>query len=186
MSMAYFKRHHDDDFVDEVVYRTVPRYKTSGLSGDEWRVSVVVELRRKGAVLLSRGYSDMATAAAHLPWLLRTWNEDPSAGEVMNREIEREKTLCHQPGCSEEATTVYQLKSEFSRGEGFESKPSHKLLRAFCSRHAKRGDCGLEDSDRNYVVVKGHGPEGAAEQSEDESPSAFGGSVAFGPEDDDL
>jgi len=50
------RRHHDDDYWDKVTIQAAtganfvsfirPRYKTSGLSGDEWRISAVVEVRR--------------------------------------------------------------------------------------------------------------------------------------------
>lgn len=51
------RRHHDDDYWDEITIDTkvvhlrahvVPRYKTSGLSGDEWRTSAVLEVKRDG------------------------------------------------------------------------------------------------------------------------------------------
>ena len=37
----------DAQAFDAVRITTVPRYKTSGLSGDEWRISAHVELLRK-------------------------------------------------------------------------------------------------------------------------------------------
>lgn len=52
----HLRRHRDDDYVDHVEIQAstgahlvgfmVPRYKTSGLSGDEWRVSAHLEARR--------------------------------------------------------------------------------------------------------------------------------------------
>ena len=113
----HHKRHRDDDIIDEITMRVVPRYKTSGLSGDEWRVSTYVDLRRKGDVMFSRSYSDMETAAAHLPWVLKTWCED--AGQEWTDRIEKDRSTCHQPGCAEPATVVFKLKKEYSR-EGFE------------------------------------------------------------------
>ena len=47
------RRHHDDDYVDRILILSpearfeafmAPRYKQSGLSGDEWRVSAKVEV----------------------------------------------------------------------------------------------------------------------------------------------
>lgn len=38
----------DAQACDEIRIYTVPRYKTSGLSGDEWRISAVTEFYRKG------------------------------------------------------------------------------------------------------------------------------------------
>jgi hypothetical protein len=50
------RRHHDDDYWDRVTVQAStganlvafirPRYKTSGLSGDEWRISSMLEIRR--------------------------------------------------------------------------------------------------------------------------------------------
>jgi len=41
----------DANSFDEIRIRTIPRYKTSGLSGDEWRISMVTEFLRKGKVV---------------------------------------------------------------------------------------------------------------------------------------
>jgi len=43
--------------------------------------------------------------------------------------------------------------------------------RQFCQRHLQRGDCSREDSDDNYAVVSGPGPNDAKGWEEDESPS---------------
>jgi hypothetical protein len=153
MTPQYYQHHNDESF-DEVTFRVVPRYKTSGMSGDEWRVCTVVELKRKGTLIYSRSYGRLSDAAAHFPWLLRTVLEGPSE-DIPNwmPQINRDRKLCHQPGCAEKATRVYQLKKLFSR-EGYEGESSVPLLRGFCERHKTRGDCGLEDADRNYTGVR--------------------------------
>lgn len=176
--VPWFKRHHDDEYVDGIRFEIVPRYKTSGLSGDEWRISIRVVLYRKGEVVRARFYGTMEYAAAHLPWLLKTWGEemDDAGWEADAKRQEQDKTTCHQPGCAEEATTTYSLKSEYERmGHETPVNPSHPVHRAFCARHSVRGDCGLEDADRNYEVVEGPGPGGDAVDADDESPSVFGG-----------
>jgi hypothetical protein len=38
----------DAQAFDEVRIKTVPRYKTSGLSGDEWRISATIQLMLSG------------------------------------------------------------------------------------------------------------------------------------------
>ncbi len=175
----HYERHRDDDIIDEVTFRVVPRYKTSGLSGDEWRVSTVVELKRKGTVIYTRGYHRMGDAAAHLPWLLRTWCEmpDEEIPEWM-KQIKRDESLCHQPGCAELGTVIYRIKQRVSR-EGWPEPADHvygEQRRAFCDRHAQRGDCGLEDSDSNYEVVgKNVVVPDVAEG--DRAPSVFGGFI---------
>ena len=51
----HFERHPDDEWYDEVRIVTVPRYKTSGLSGDEWRFTSdqlpITTIRGEGADL---------------------------------------------------------------------------------------------------------------------------------------
>lgn len=154
----YFAPHADDEYFDEVVIRTVPRYKTSGLSGDEWRVSAVIELKRKGMVLFDRGFGTLAAATAFLPGIFISAREVPI--DVMHEE--RARPLCMQPGCAERAVTVYRKKVVYDRsGHSHEPMTGGEYLR-FCRRHARRGDCGLEDSDANYEVVSGPGPDGAA------------------------
>lgn len=155
---AHHKRHRDDEIIDEITFKTIPRYKSSYLSGDEWRTSVVVELKRKGEVMFSRSYHSMDTASAHLPWLLKTWVED-LRGEDDKRwsdRVDKDKKTCSQPGCPNLSTVTLKLKNQFSR-EGYkESSSDHycDVVRTFCASHSTRGDCGLEDADLNYEVVK--------------------------------
>src|SRR5207237_1236850 len=85
----FYKRHEDDEWIDEIRVKVVPRYKTSGLSGKEWR--------------------------------------------------------------------------------------------AFCRKHLRRGDAGLDDADDNYEVVSGPGPDEAQGWEQDESPSIFGGTITVTP-----
>jgi len=158
----YYKRHHDDEFHDKITITTVPRYKTSELLGDEWRTSAHVVVKRKGHVLIESSYHDIDSALKHLPWLLIVYGEgsalpsnvDGDPRKAMDRVIDIEKGLCYQPGCANKATVVYRLLKEFSR-EGFSSNSESSLdtRRAFCDKHKTRGDCGLEDTDRNYVDI---------------------------------
>lgn len=153
----HYKRHSRDEYVDEVRMEIVPRYKTSGLSGDEWRTSARTVLYRKGAEVKSRTYQSIEDAAAHLPWLLKTWGEEANDEEhaAMQRRIDRDRITCHQPGCAEPSVVTYSLKTEYSR-EGYERlvNPERPIYRAFCKKHSTRGDCGLEDADVNYTLVE--------------------------------
>lgn len=168
---TFNKRHPDDEYVDKVTIETVPRYKTSGLSGDEWRVSSLIKFWRKGIVVFERGFRDIETASKALPWFLATWYED--VGYTNGAGWQENK--CFQPGCSEIATITYRLKQEWSeRGEGPLPQSSCEMRRSFCSRHAVRGDCGLEDSDSNYIKVDGGEPR---PMDSDEKSSAFGGII---------
>lgn len=227
MRKPYFKRHKDDEWFDEIVLMNegapslraviVPRYKTSYMSGDEWRVSASWQFQRgkvwsdfdtgklnieiacialypglfgshkewhggetlgivffrKGIEIYKSTYDGKALpllhAAGHLPWARIHASENSVPRVDMN-------VYCFQPGCAKKAVSTYRLKKEFCR-EGHEEEPHKETLRRFCHRHLRRGDCGLEDSDINYEVVDGPGPDGAREREEDESPAAFGGVI---------
>jgi len=182
----HFKRHHDDEIIDKVEIAVVPRYKTSGLSGDEWRTSMRLRLWRKGHLLVERSYHGLKDAVAALPWVLRTWAEatDPYYGKDEDARwlafLKEENWLCHQVGCSEPATRVYKLKELFSeRGEKLDADEhtGGGYVVGFCEKHALRGDCGREDADRNYEQFIGAPPGKADFPAEEESPSAFGGFI---------
>jgi len=79
------RRHHDDDYFDDVYDpRTgrvelrafmVPRYKTSGLSGDEWRVHAQLNVN---AGQVSRGFSSMKGLMANASHFIWTGARGPS------------------------------------------------------------------------------------------------------------
>ena len=165
-----FKAHSDDEGVDRIELVATPRYKTSGLSGDEWRVGAKIVFYRKGEVMHEDFRTSVKSAVAHLAYLL----------DLVPEKAPRplwgldEKT-CAQYGCAEPAEVVLRLKQEWSdRGDGPLPDRHFEQRRAFCRRHAVRGDCGLEDADKNYEQVSGPTP---APQADDESPSAFGGVI---------
>lgn len=165
------RRHPKFAIFDEVRMTTVPRYKTSEMSGDEWRTSVVVQLFFKGHLIREKSFSNIDAAVTYLGPLM---DESPIPTKV----LELEKTLCDQPGCKEEAVSKYRLKKLYSaRGEELaeREKPWPYEYRQFCQKHLRRGDGALEDADRNYEVVEGPGP--AATTNTDESPAVFGGVI---------
>lgn len=151
------RRHHDDEIVDHVEIECVPRYKESHLSGDEWRVGYRVKLRRKGTVLYSRSYGRMSDAAAHLPWLLRVFLEElpDEHEEKWLQRIKDDRTTCAQVGCAEPATVFYMFNRLYAKnGEGpLPGNSWADSVTQFCDRHKTRGDCGLEDADRNYETL---------------------------------
>ena len=169
----WLKRHRDDELFDEIRITTIPRYKTSGLSGDEWRTSALVEFFRKGEVLFKdQRLANLETAVSFLGYL---WIK---AGEELFGS--NYDTLCCQPGCSEVAIVIYRLKKTYCN-EGHESTPPFPTFRQFCKRHALRGECGLEDADNNYDLIEGEQPQGF--RAEDESPAVFGGVIDLTKED---
>jgi hypothetical protein len=154
--IGYHRRHHDDEIVDNVTVETVPRWKTSGLSGDEWRVSYVVRLWRKGDVLHQRAFARMRDACAYIPHAFACapcW-PDEEFPTLWDQHLKGEHLICTQVGCDAPATTRLRLSKTFSpNGEG--PLPAHSTYwRGFCDKHRGRGDCGREDADRNYTEVK--------------------------------
>lgn len=68
-------------------------------------------------------------------------------------------THCCQWGCPNVATHVHVLKKRWSDGcrMSEENAPRYKGggvdARLFCDRHKRRGNCGLDDADANYIVA---------------------------------
>lgn len=156
MKIPTYKRLDDDEWWDEIHITTVPRYKTSGLSGDEWRTSAKIEVFRKGVLMGEKYMSKLEYAAATLPgWLLQLGDEGFSGN---HKTFEK---LCFQAGCKEIAEVEYELKDQYYPSYG-DKMPKKDYLgparRRFCQKHALRGDCGLEDSDANYILISA--PEG--------------------------
>jgi len=171
MGMSHFhKRHRDFEVFDEIQLKVVPRYKTSELSGDEWRTSVRVTLSFKGAVVTTKCFGDMDSA-------IRMFGATTVTDQIPDIVRKLEETKCDQPGCSEDAVSRYRLKQQFSRN-GHRLDPSDQYgtcYRQFCSRHLRRGDGGREDSDDNYEVLDSSGPDKSTNM--EISPSAFGGQL---------
>lgn len=102
------RRLYDDDWFDEINMRTVPRYKTSGLSGNEWRQGVDIDIIRKGHVLYTKRVRDLETAAAWLSWGLIIVREEEDISFPENEKF------CSQPSCCELANVVYKIKTIMS------------------------------------------------------------------------
>lgn len=147
------KRLRGDKWVDAVTIDTVPRYKTSGLSGDEWwRFSFWVRLWRKGYVVGQESFGSMEYASAWLTTMLMQaapaslpWPKD-APGQPYG-----DGYFCDNLGCSNVATWRALMKIEACR-EGHKTECSYAVkFRVFCDDHKRRGDCSIEDSDDNYV-----------------------------------
>ncbi len=130
---------------DEIRFVTTPRYKESGLSGDEWRISITIEFYRNGVkVHESGGLSKMETAMGF------AYAEFCKACDDGMGLYAGDENFCDQEGCSNEATVKYFLKKKYNN-DGSEAKMFGKEYRLFCDRHKTRGDCALEDADYNYI-----------------------------------
>ncbi len=142
----------DAQLFDEIRIVTVPRFKTSGLSGDEWRISARIDFYRKGTLVHQTATRNVEAACNQLGWL------HASAGDHGGMFAGIGDT-CDQEGCNEAATVVLRLKERYCVGGGncgqrippYEGKQPE--ARAFCERHSQRGDSDLEDNDANYERV---------------------------------
>jgi len=147
---SYHKRLSGWEAFDHITMQIVPRYKTSGLSGDEWRQSVRVEFWFKGHLVHDYTTRDMNTAILFLgnEWMLA---QEPIPDKV----IALEKDLCDQPSCGKPALITYAIKQEFSdRGHKLDKDDLYGIAyRRFCEDHLRRGDCSREDSDDNYEAI---------------------------------
>lgn len=144
----------DSQFVDEIRIVTVPRWKESDMSGDEWRISARIDFYRKGQVVGSKGARDVAMAARLVDYYLLTGREDGKIDVPNNL-----GDFCDQEGCCKPWTVRYALKERYGRdgkvierGKWMEGVTEY---RAFCDEHKDRGDCGLDDADRNYQQMDG-------------------------------
>jgi len=224
------RRHHDDNYVDRIEVNApgigmlatmVPRYKTSGLSGDHEGLSVekVVDrsfhrmrdlethapgfiyaaarhmlvngtarlrVSRKGHLLFSETHSTFGDAVMGLAWHIVTANEGRKGVDFRILTDAEERSHCQQVGCAEPPTVTYRYKLlQVSPQEDVMLPPKYDFVGQYtwyCARHAKRGDCGFEDADKNLEHVEGGQPEPRAG---DESPSGFAGVVRFNPEGED-
>jgi hypothetical protein len=133
---------------DEVRIFTVPRYKQSGLSGDEWRISATVQFYRKGQLIFEEGCGSVEVACG-LAYGYYVRGQDNGRGYFASVE-----DRCDQEGCAEKATVLYRVLRKYCRdGSVHEESASGPQYRQFCEKHKTRGDCGLDDADRNYELV---------------------------------
>lgn len=170
-----YRPHHDWEGVDEVSIKVEPRFKTSGLSGDEWRVSAVVTFKRKGEVIYERVTHRMADAAKFLSWYLEV--EMPDKTTFKRGIYGHFPEECAQPGCDKPSVNHYRVKELYTaQGDGpLPNGTSWEHRRAFCEAHSCRGDSDMEDNDKNYELIQGAGHK--VIRPEDVSPSAFGGVI---------
>jgi len=135
---------------DEIRIVTIPRFKESELSGDEWRISARIEFMRNGVIVHTSGARDVETASGMLYGeLMRTFDDAKGwfAGDGIH---------CDQEGCSAMATRQYQKVKHFEHG--YERQSFSKEFRHLCGRHSTRGNCSMDDCDANYVEVNGFIP----------------------------
>ena len=158
-----YPRHADDDWADEFRIVTIPRWKESELSGDEWRFSCRIDAYRKGVLIAQRsGGHDLQQAAIALIGSLGSIG-GTHIGEGWEHIAQADgfwEEFCAQPTCTEKATLEFRLLNHYCR-DGKPHDYSFEERIRFCDRHKRRGDCGLADADRNYTVVALRLPDGS-------------------------
>ena len=130
---------------DEVRIVTVPRFKDSYLSGNEWRISACIEFYRKGVLVGEAEARNVEAACAHVGYHHARLQDDGKGYFAGERDV------CDQEGCSERATVRLDLIRGYNRDGGERELRRGGEYRLFCDRHSVRGDCGLEDADINYT-----------------------------------
>lgn len=139
---------HDERF-DTVTVECEPRWKESGLSGDEYRFSYIVRFFRKGELIIQRSYS-------RLEWALEAMRPGYPADEKSfdHEAWDRTKDKCDQPSCAKEASVFYErLKPYTKQGQELVKRADFLEYRQFCEDHTTRGDCALDDADHNYRPI---------------------------------
>lgn len=138
----------DAQAFDEIRIFTVPRYKESELSGNEWRIHAEVQFYRKGRLVHTEGCLNVEIACGMLYYWHAKAIDDGKAY------FAGDGVTCDQEGCSNTATRRFELLASYCR-EGHKGKPSDvSKYRHFCEKHKERGDCAFEDSDDNYTEIR--------------------------------
>lgn len=152
LDTPHHKRHARFEWIDSITFELVERWKESELSGEEWRFNIYVRASFKGVTVVDFRARDMDAAMALLPGKLLEAGDMGASDDW----LKREKETCSQPGCGNEPVVKFKLLEQFSQcGEKLD--PADNVLsyyRQFCAKHRERGDCGREDSDRNYEEIQ--------------------------------
>lgn len=154
------RRRHPDDrsFFDAFEVQRIEHYKTSSLSGDQWRFRWIVRLYRKGVAYVERivGGHDGAFAATVAAEGLAIGSEVFGAsGWTTLLEVPSEEGTCCQPCCAKPATVRYAMRLEYDQTCFFSRAVPDDCVyyREFCEDHRERGDAGLDDGGTNYIEI---------------------------------
>lgn len=135
----------DAQAFDEIRITTVPRFKESELSGDEWRISAKTEFMRNGVVVHETGARNVETAVRLLDYHFL------EACDHGKGYFAGEGDICDQEGCANPATVSLEQIVEGCGRCGTTKAPEHsRPFRKFCNRHKERGNSSLDDMDESY------------------------------------
>ena len=172
------KRLTDFEMVDEIRISIVPRYKTSGMSGDEWRQHTRIEFMFKGEVIHEAGLNRMEGAIMALGREYLACSDNGMTDAMMKLDDKK----CDQPSCQNDAVARFAIKRHTATDGSWlaeDEMSHHRWYRKFCKVHLRRGDCSREDCDDNYEPLDNIGPDGSTNVQE--SPSGFAGAVEVSP-----
>lgn len=108
MKRLPLRRHHDDDYWDRIIIQAAtganfvayiqPRYKTSGLSGDEWRISAHVEVRLhpRAEPIAARTFHRMRNVLEYAPYFVYSSRPDLFSSPAAVLTVERKGRLLLQ------------------------------------------------------------------------------------------
>lgn len=146
-----FLPHPDAERFDSVTISTIPRWKESELSGDEYRFSYVVTFFRNGMAVAASSSGRSVKDALILAYQKFDNIETIDNGGFMGPLDE----FCCQPSCSNLwVVLMHPIKRYSKRGEELVRPYGEDDVRAFCEQHRHRGDCALDDADINYKIVE--------------------------------
>jgi len=155
-------------YYDEVTIRTIPRFKTSSASGNEWRIKAEAIFRRKGVVLGTMTGSDAPSLAEQIRSGNIHWNTRAFDPHVFD-------SFCAQDGCSEPGINTHRVLQTYCNSCAHPERDMSPILgdtvlvRSFCARHSDRGDASYNDRNENYELIEGPGT--VTTVSSDVSPS---------------
>lgn len=142
----------DAQAFDEIRITTVPRFKQSGLSGDEWRISAKTEFMRNGIVVHETGARNVETAIRLLDYHFL------EACDNAKGYFAGEGDICDQEGCAKAATVSLEQTKEGCSRCGTVKEPEYsRPFRKFCEAHKCRGDSSLDDMDNHYKELSAKG-----------------------------
>lgn len=146
-----FIQHPDAERFDKVTIEMVERWKESELSGDEWRFSHRLTFWSHGVPFHQSGNGSIEKTLTYAAYQFdRVHSEHGDLEKIIQQEY------CCQPSCEEFWTILkHPIKKYDSTGDRMATDYRPNEVRGFCPRHSMRGDCGLDDSDANYVDLFG-------------------------------
>lgn len=139
--------------VDRISITAEERWKTSELSGDEWRYNGLIEFFHKGKMVHSnwRGTAfdqSLRWPSDSLPTQLRRYENSQLDAE----ELARREPLCDQLGCTEQGELYRMEHHEADLAGNFLPKDGKIHVTRFCKRHRNRGTCAIVDRSDNYTL----------------------------------